>query len=236
MWFAEQNTNRIGRITMDGVINEFTTCVTAKTEPVGIAAGPDGNMWFTESNVDQIGRITTPAGILPPTTVCAVSRKAHGIAGTFDLELSNVTTDPTTEPRQGPAHLIVFMFNKVVTAGIAQVTEGTATVGAPTFSGSEMRVPLTAVANQQYVTVSVSNVNSADGGTGGSASVRVGFLLGDVSQNRVVTVSDLALVNGQVARVVNSSNYLKDVNVTGTLSVADKAIANTQVTKALPAP
>ena len=31
----------------------------------------------------------------------------------------------------------------------------------------------------------------ADGGTGGSASVRIGFLAGDVNQNRVVTISDL---------------------------------------------
>ena len=29
--------------------------------PVGIAAGPDGNLWFTESNANQIGRITTGA-------------------------------------------------------------------------------------------------------------------------------------------------------------------------------
>jgi len=69
-----------------------------------------------------------------------------------------------------------------------------------------------------------------------SAAVRIGFLLGDVTQNRVVTVSDLAQVNAQLAQTVSSANFLKDVNVTGTLSVADKAVANTQVTKALPAP
>jgi hypothetical protein len=36
--------------------------------------------------------------------------------------------------------------------------------------------------------------------------------------------------------VVTSSNYLKDVNASGTLTVADKGIANTQITKALPTP
>jgi len=99
-----------------------------------------------------------------------------------------------------------------------------------------MRVPLTGVANQQYVTVTVSNVNSADGGTGGSGSIRVGFLLGDVNQNRVVTLSDLGQVNAQVAQPVNSANFLRDVNASGTLSVADKGIVNMQITKALPAP
>jgi hypothetical protein len=60
--------------------------------------------------------------------------------------------------------------------------------------------------------------------------------LGDVTQNRVVTVSDLAQVNSQIAQVVTAANFLKDVNANGTLSVAEKAITNTQVTKALPLP
>jgi hypothetical protein len=66
--------------------------------------------------------------------------------------------------------------------------------------------------------------------------VRLGFLLGDASQNRVVTVSDLAQVNGQIAQSVTPANFLKDVNASGTLTVADKGIANTQITKALPMP
>ena len=99
-----------------------------------------------------------------------------------------------------------------------------------------MRVPLTGVTNQQYVTVTVSNVNSADGGTGGSGSIRAGFLAGDVNQNRTVTLSDLGQVNAQVAQPVSAANYLKDVNASGTLSLADKGITNAQLTKALPAP
>jgi hypothetical protein len=66
--------------------------------------------------------------------------------------------------------------------------------------------------------------------------VRVGFLVGDVSQNRVVTVSDLAQVNAQLAQIVTSANFLKDVNASGTLSVADKAITNANLTRNLPAP
>jgi len=174
-----------------------------------------------------------------PVVQGRISRKIHGAAGTFGLPLPGTPAAPTTEPRSGGAggnHTIVFVFDKEVTAGNAAVTAGTATVGTPTFSGNEMRVPLTGVTNQQYVTVAVSGVVAADGGTGGSGSVRVGFLLGDVSQNRVVTVSDLAQVNAQIAQVVTAANYLRDVNASGTLTVADKGIANTQITKALPTP
>ena len=44
------------------------------------------------------------------------------------------------------------------------------------------------------------------------------------------------LVNAQIVQVVTAANYLKDVNASGTLTVADKGIADTQITKALPAP
>jgi hypothetical protein len=167
------------------------------------------------------------------------SRKSHGATLSFDLPLAANEATPTTEPRTGGAggnHTIVFTFDKPVTAGIASVSAGPGTAGTPTFNGNEMRVPLSGVTNPQYVTVKVSDVVAADGGAGGGGSVRVGFLLGDVSQNRVVTVSDLAQVNAQIAQVVTSSNYLKDVNASGTLTVADKGIANTQITKALPTP
>jgi hypothetical protein len=98
-----------------------------------------------------------------------------------------------------------------------------------------MIVPLSGVINQQYVTVNVSNVASSGGGIA-SGSVRVGFLLGDVNQSRVVSIADLGLVNAQLAQVVTAANYLKDVNASGTLTLADKGLTNANLTKALPAP
>ena len=166
----------------------------------------------------------------------AVSRKVHGGAGTFNMPLSAVATNPTTEPRQGPAQTIVFTFDKLISSATATVTEGAAAAGVPTFSGNDVVVDLTGVNNQQYVTVALTNVASVDGGTGGGGSVRVGFLLGDVNQNRVVTVADLGLVNAQLAQPVTAANYLKDVNASGTLTVADKGITNANLTKSLPAP
>jgi hypothetical protein len=171
-----------------------------------------------------------------PVLTNAVSRRVHGAAGTYDLPLSSVATNPTTEPRIGPSQTIVFTFDKPVSAATATITEGTATAGVPTFSGNNVIVGLTGVTNQQYVTVSLSSVASSDGGTGGSGSVRIGFLVGDVNQNRVVTVADLGLVNAQLAQPVTAANYLKDVNVSGTLTVGDKGMANSNLTKALPTP
>ncbi len=186
--------------------------------------------------------LVTLAHMLPaeaatsPVLLGVASRRVHGHAGTFDLPLGSVASNPTTEPRVGPAQTIVFTFDDDVTAGTASVTEGSATVGTPTFNGPELIVPLSGVGNAQYVTVVVAGVSTAGGASGGSGSIRIGFLAGDVNQNRVVTVSDLVLVNAQIAHLVTAANYLKDVNATGTLTVSDKLIINANVTKALPPP
>jgi hypothetical protein len=176
------------------------------------------------------------SALAPPSLMSAVSRRVHGAAGTFDLPLSAVPTNPTTEPRQGPAQMIVFTFDKPINSAIATVTEGTALAGAPTFSSNSVTVGLTGVNNQQYVTIALTAVAGTDGSTGGTGSVRVGFLAGDVNQNRVVTLADLGLVNAQLAQSVTASNYLKDVNASGTLTLADKGITNANLTKALPPP
>jgi streptogramin lyase len=62
LWFTEQVTGKIGRITPGGVITEYALPV-ATAQPFGIAAGPDGALWFTEVDGNKIGRITTSGAI-----------------------------------------------------------------------------------------------------------------------------------------------------------------------------
>ncbi len=175
----------------------------------------------------------------PPSLASVASQMVHGNAGPFDLPLSAKPESPTTEPRSAGArgyHLIVFTFDRPVIRGIAEITEGKANVGSPIFDGNTMSVPLTDVADGQYVTISLTNVASLDGGTGGNASVRVGFLAGDASQNRAVTLSDLVTVNAALAQVLGPNNYLLDVNVSGSLSISDLVFVNSRLTKVLPNP
>jgi hypothetical protein len=58
---------------------------------------------------------------------------------------------------------------------LAQAAGGTATAGAPIFSGNEMRVPLTSSADEQIVTIRVSYVNISSG----SDDVDFDFLIAD---------------------------------------------------------
>jgi len=47
LWFTENSSNAIGRITPSGEVVEYAL-PTAKAGPVGIAARPDGAVWFVE--------------------------------------------------------------------------------------------------------------------------------------------------------------------------------------------
>ena len=64
------------------------------------------------------------------------ARKTHGAAGTFDLALGSSPANPTTEPRLGPTHSIVFTFDSAVQSGVAVITEGAAIAGSPTYAGN----------------------------------------------------------------------------------------------------
>src|ERR1044071_661360 len=55
MWFTEPYQGRIGAITLDGALTEYTI----RDTPLGIAAGSDGNVWF--GAIGAGGRIT-PSG------------------------------------------------------------------------------------------------------------------------------------------------------------------------------
>lgn len=57
LWFTAEGTNRIGRITPEGVITEFA--LPSGSEPFGITEGPDKNIWFSESG--DVGKLT-PSG------------------------------------------------------------------------------------------------------------------------------------------------------------------------------
>jgi hypothetical protein len=101
-----------------------------------------------------------------------------------------------------------------VTSGTVTVTSGTATVGAITFSGNEMRANLSGVADVQNVVLHTENING-DGLPHGD--VRFGFLAGDVTGNRVVDKPDQDSVVAHQGGVT-AANFRNDINANGTIS------------------
>jgi hypothetical protein len=99
-----------------------------------------------------------------------------------------------------------------------------------------MTVPLTGVNNKQYVTVDVSNVAAADGGTGGSGSVRIGLLVGNVTMSRQVLPSDVGLVRSHLLEDVGPTNFLFSVTLGNKVLPADVGLTRSNLLMTLPAP
>jgi len=50
IWFTENRTNKIGKLTVTGEITEYTL-PNSDSGPFGITRGHNGDIWFTEMNV-----------------------------------------------------------------------------------------------------------------------------------------------------------------------------------------
>jgi streptogramin lyase len=100
----------IGRITPTGAITEFSAGLQAgnKSFPLGIAAGPDGNLWFTDigcaiGGACEIGRIT-PSGTIKEFTAGLQSNSVPGFIATGpdgNLWFTDVGAPPNGTPAIG---------------------------------------------------------------------------------------------------------------------------------------
>ena len=65
LWFTDR-AGKIGRITTDGTITEFSNGLNAGSQPFSIAMGPDGNMWFSDAPAPA--GVTGAIGMINPGT------------------------------------------------------------------------------------------------------------------------------------------------------------------------
>ena len=155
--------------------------------------------------------------------VSAASRLTHKAAGEFDIAMP-LTGTSGIEDRSSSTYTAVFTFDAPVTSGSVTVSSGTATVGAITFSGNEMRATLTGVTDIQTIVLHTSNVN----GSGGGNDVPFGFLTADVDGNRRVDSPDKTQIQADLNQTVNAGNFRDDINLSGRVNRPDSqsVIAN----------
>src|SRR5262249_3404451 len=72
----EYSGNKIGRITVDGGVDEFAV-PTRDSGPHSITAGSDGSIWFTERSASKIGQLI----LAPPASHFLVSAASSSTAG-----------------------------------------------------------------------------------------------------------------------------------------------------------
>jgi hypothetical protein len=172
------------------------------------------------------------ATVMQATSV--VSRKTHGNAGTFDLDLP-LSGAPAIECRSGSQtgdYMLVFTFASDVSVQNATVTAGTGSANNFTVVGNAVTVSLTGVTNAQTITVKLAGVS--DGINASDVQASMSVLIGDTNANGKVNSSDIAQVQSESGQQVAQTNFREDVTVSGTINSSDIALAQSNSGTALP--
>ena len=89
------------------------------------------------------------------------------------------------------------------------------------FNGNNMIIGLSGVSDEQSVTVTATNVSGPSTDTLPSASVDVGFLIGDITGDGLVNVGDTIQVRNHAGADLDNTNFRYDVNIDGLVNVGD---------------
>ena len=165
----------------------------------------------------------------------AVSRKAHGAAGTFDINLP-IAGNPGVECRNSSGnHTLVFFFTNNVVSGSATFSAGTGTItGSPVFAANTMTINLTGVTDEQTIMIGLNNITDEFGEVLPASSVSMGVLIGDTTNNGVVNASDITQTKGRSGQIVTQANFRSDVTKDGSINASDVSFVKTRSGRALP--
>ena len=196
--------------------------------------GSDSSVSHNGWRIDNVSIANPVCGGSAPAVTSAVSRKVHGAAGSFDvnLPLVGLTGAVGVEDRKGVAgeHQVVVTFANPVTVGSASVTAGS--IGSSSVVGNVVTLNLTGVANAQRLGIALSNVS--DGVNLGSTMIPMGVLAGDTNGNGVVTATDVSQTKGQSGQAVTGANFREDVIVNGSINATDVSGVKSNSGTALP--
>jgi hypothetical protein len=204
---------------------------------------PDAKIFLFGGQQDNPGRVvndTWTFGISPTPLqlVSVVSRRVHGSAGTFDVDL---TYGNGIECRSGGAnggYTLVFRFtNTLASVAGAGVTNGTGSVSSSNIDSNDAHnyiVNLTGVTNAQRLSVTLNNVQDVAGNISSAVPSTMGVLLGDVNASGVVTSGDTNLCKAQALQQVTNANFRNDINASGDITTGDVNLIKQNALSQLP--
>jgi hypothetical protein len=202
------------------------------------ATGTGGDKTATANDFTANAATYMVSGTMPGVNAI-VSRKTHGSAGTFDLNLPLLPGSVAVEGRNNGTntHQVVFRFADPVPFSTATVTPaagGTASVSSVTTSGSDVIVNLANVSDVQTITVTLINV--VLNGAATNVAIPLGILHGDVDGNRAVTSTDISIAKSISGLGTTGGNFRADVTPNGVINSSDIGLIKSKSGNSLPAP
>ena len=237
--YPAEITNLTGPVT--GSITGNTICIDLPLNAFG-ATRPIGNTLYNVSafsggrnnsvtDVYTEGDSTrsfdfTLGNITTTPLVSVVSRKVHGPAGIFDINLPLTGTrgiecrSPGSTGTAGVDYKMIFSFSGVV-ASCGSANTGSLVSGpAP----NQCTVNLAGVPNAQYLKVTLTGVSVPTACSApfvGSVFGTMGLLVGDVDASGQVNSTDVSTTKFNSGQAANSGNFRTDVVVNGLVNSSD---------------
>jgi hypothetical protein len=157
-----------------------------------------------------------------------VSRKTHGSAGDFDIDITNGNAIECRSGGSNNTYKMIFSFsNSLNSCGVASA--GTVTPG----PGSNQCSVDVSVPTGQYITVQLTGVTDTNTNIG-NFSATMGVLVGDTTGNGLVNSSDISQTQSQSGLAVTADNFREDVTVNGVINSSDISLVQSQSGTALP--
>jgi hypothetical protein len=217
----------------------------ANTYISGMSLGPDGTRLFLAGDEQAAGSTGDLIALaydtpLPVPLQRVVTRKTHGSAGTFDVDLPLVGARGIECRSSGGTrdYTMIFTFvNDLLSVGGASLTNGSGTVSSSMIDlGDSHRyiVSLTGVSNAQFITVTLSNVIDSAGNHADTVSSSMGILIGDTTNDGTVNSGDIVQTKSQSGIAVTSSNFREDLNADGFLNSVDISLTKSKSGTVLP--
>jgi trimeric autotransporter adhesin len=205
--------------------------------PQDVAFDSLGNLYIADFANRRVRRVES---LGPSLLQTVVSRKTHGGAGTFDVDLP-LTGPRGIECRSGGAngdYTLVFTFvNTLTSVAGANVTSGTGSVAVSNIDSSDAHnyiVNLTGVTNAQTITVTLSNASDSAGNFSSALSASMGVLIGDVNATGRTDSGDVTAVRNHTLSIPDQQTFRFDVNTSGRIDAGDVTVTRNASVTVLP--
>lgn len=213
------------------------------------AFGTEGAFAQAADNVDgdSLDFVVDGCGVAgcteAPAIVSAVSRKTHGAAGDFDVDILPGTA---TEPRINGTTKVVVGFDKDIQAADGmldgnEIILSSGTVNSATIDGSTLTIEMSGATPLSCLLITLNGIsctpNPEISGIMLPAVLTVRQNYGDANNDGSVLSGDITQVKSVSGQTANSTNFRRDLNADGTVLSGDITIAKARSGNvALPCP